>query len=514
MPSPLSHDYELRLLGGSGCWARRALDVPLSARRLLAFLAVNHRSMTRTFVAGTLWPDTTDVKAAANLRTALWRLHELPEPAVVASSRRASMSDEIDVDVHRLVAIAELAPARWRDRSDGRRRDDAGGRAAPRPVGRLARVRAGAPPPDQPPCPRGAQPAPVVVAPPRARHPRRHRGGAGRSAAGDANRVLVEAHLGRATSPRQFATSTGSATCCDASWASSPTRRSLASWTRAVVPGRRGDVRVTRRGAHSAHGTGPGPHGRLVRRRRQRHRPVDAAGVDDLGGRRRPAGGRDPGSIEAAAISRAVVHRSRGPSHEDAARCRTRSWWSSAVTGSSPPESAGAKRRRAAAAAHRRGCPEVDLGPRQFGPRGSRPVARSCRSSGPRGSNPPRPRSPSSPPPTIRLPRADVLVVTWTAAEWRALADVLTPGVDGPRAGTATPAASSRTCRRSATARRRAAVPPARRVLPDPHRLATVLCFKSELHLNQDGIRTGDGTATLPVEDCSASSSPRSSRSW
>ena len=29
----------------------------------------------------------------------------------------------------------------------------------------------------------------------------------------------------------------------------------------------------------------------------------------------------------------------------------------------------------------------------------------------------------------------------------------------------------------------------------------TVLCMKSELHLNQDGIATGDGTATLPVKD-------------
>mgnify|MGYP001810199983 CR=1 FL=1 len=28
-----------------------------------------------------------------------------------------------------------------------------------------------------------------------------------------------------------------------------------------------------------------------------------------------------------------------------------------------------------------------------------------------------------------------------------------------------------------------------------------VLCVKSELHLNQDGVRTGDGTATLPVKD-------------
>ena len=28
-----------------------------------------------------------------------------------------------------------------------------------------------------------------------------------------------------------------------------------------------------------------------------------------------------------------------------------------------------------------------------------------------------------------------------------------------------------------------------------------VLCMKSELHLNQDGVKTGDDTATLPVKD-------------
>src|SRR5207248_7199210 len=28
-----------------------------------------------------------------------------------------------------------------------------------------------------------------------------------------------------------------------------------------------------------------------------------------------------------------------------------------------------------------------------------------------------------------------------------------------------------------------------------------VLCMKSELQLNQDGVKTGEGTATLPVKD-------------
>jgi DNA-binding SARP family transcriptional activator len=103
-----SHPYELRLLGGFELrHDGRAVDVPVSAKRLLAFLAVNHRSMTRTFVAGALWSDTTDAKAAANLRTTLWRLHELPEPAVVASPGALRLSDDMHVDVHRLVALAD-----------------------------------------------------------------------------------------------------------------------------------------------------------------------------------------------------------------------------------------------------------------------------------------------------------------------------------------------------------------------------------------------------------------------
>jgi cell division FtsZ-interacting protein ZapD len=36
-----------------------------------------------------------------------------------------------------------------------------------------------------------------------------------------------------------------------------------------------------------------------------------------------------------------------------------------------------------------------------------------------------------------------------------------------------------------------------------------VLCMKSELHLNQDSMPTGDGTATLPVAELFRQSPPR-----
>ena len=99
------------------------------------------------------------------------------------------------------------------------------------------------------------------------------------------------------------------------------------------------------------------------------------------------------------------------------------------------------------------------------------------------------------------LPRADVLVITWAVAEHQALADVLTPGVDRSRWY-----GYSRGLRSQYLPLIRYGAP-SRLLGQLGSYLVTdvgtkrVLCFKSELHLNQDGIPTGDGTATLPVKD-------------
>ena len=44
-------------------------------RRVMAILALRDGPLLRVFVAGALWPDTVDERAAASLRSALWRLH-------------------------------------------------------------------------------------------------------------------------------------------------------------------------------------------------------------------------------------------------------------------------------------------------------------------------------------------------------------------------------------------------------------------------------------------------------
>jgi DNA-binding SARP family transcriptional activator len=52
--------------------------VPLApgSQRLVAFLALQERPVRREFTAGMLWPDVSDGRAAANLRSTLWRVQK------------------------------------------------------------------------------------------------------------------------------------------------------------------------------------------------------------------------------------------------------------------------------------------------------------------------------------------------------------------------------------------------------------------------------------------------------
>lgn len=45
-------------------------------QRLVAFLAIHDYAPKRSFVASSLWPDTTEPRAQSRLRTALWRVHQ------------------------------------------------------------------------------------------------------------------------------------------------------------------------------------------------------------------------------------------------------------------------------------------------------------------------------------------------------------------------------------------------------------------------------------------------------
>ena len=99
----------LTLLGGFGLSFEGApLAVPLSAQRILAFLAVNGRPVPRAHVAGMLWTDASDTRAAAALRTALWRVGAPGIGALRCDASMLALADGVEVD---LAAVTRLCDA-------------------------------------------------------------------------------------------------------------------------------------------------------------------------------------------------------------------------------------------------------------------------------------------------------------------------------------------------------------------------------------------------------------------
>ncbi|GAA0316789.1 hypothetical protein GCM10010302_64850 [Streptomyces polychromogenes] len=101
LPAPaLSLLGTFRFEGAGG-----AVGVEASGRRLLAFLGLN-RSVSRSVLAGTLWPDVTEEHAHGSLRTALWRLRRGSHPLVDSSGETLSLRAEVTVDVRAFVRAA------------------------------------------------------------------------------------------------------------------------------------------------------------------------------------------------------------------------------------------------------------------------------------------------------------------------------------------------------------------------------------------------------------------------
>ena len=76
--------------------------VPLSAQRLLAFVALHDCPLRRAYVAGTLWADVAEERATASLRSALWRLHRSGHRLIVTSGSHLSLATDVEVDVRRV----------------------------------------------------------------------------------------------------------------------------------------------------------------------------------------------------------------------------------------------------------------------------------------------------------------------------------------------------------------------------------------------------------------------------
>jgi DNA-binding SARP family transcriptional activator len=102
----------LRLLGGFALRVDgRCVPVPPAGQRVLAYLALNGRNLTRVHLAGILWPDVRAGRAAANLRAAIWRAAGPDVAVLVASRTHVRLDDSVVID-------HEAALARARDLLD------------------------------------------------------------------------------------------------------------------------------------------------------------------------------------------------------------------------------------------------------------------------------------------------------------------------------------------------------------------------------------------------------------
>ena len=96
----------LRLLGGFRLEVGgSAIYLPPAEQRLLACLALADRPQARSRLAGRFWPDISEVRAMARLRTAIWRLRSLGSILIASSSEIVAIGDMVSVDVDELTSL-------------------------------------------------------------------------------------------------------------------------------------------------------------------------------------------------------------------------------------------------------------------------------------------------------------------------------------------------------------------------------------------------------------------------
>jgi DNA-binding SARP family transcriptional activator len=91
--------FELRIAG-------RPVVLAAHARRLLAFLAVSGCPQRRDAVAGQLWGWSTQARARATLRTALWRVRQINEEIVRTDRDSVGLNARVRLDLAESTALA------------------------------------------------------------------------------------------------------------------------------------------------------------------------------------------------------------------------------------------------------------------------------------------------------------------------------------------------------------------------------------------------------------------------
>jgi DNA-binding SARP family transcriptional activator len=105
---------EMTLLGAfSVRVAGRLIDqLSVGSQRLLVFLALHQRAVTRIAMAGRMWPEASDERAGISLRSALSRLDTSTREAILSASAGLSLVETVAVDFREAQALARRLVSR------------------------------------------------------------------------------------------------------------------------------------------------------------------------------------------------------------------------------------------------------------------------------------------------------------------------------------------------------------------------------------------------------------------
>jgi DNA-binding SARP family transcriptional activator len=106
-PPPGAAGSRVLLLGGFQLVdAEAQVALAEGSQRLLALLALRGGPIKRVLVAGTLWPDVTEARAYASLRSALSRLDGVVRDAVEVNPSDVRLASRVRVDLREAQALA------------------------------------------------------------------------------------------------------------------------------------------------------------------------------------------------------------------------------------------------------------------------------------------------------------------------------------------------------------------------------------------------------------------------
>ncbi len=104
-----SAQLRLNVLGGFSLRAAdRAVHLPGTAQRLLAFVALQRRPVPRDRVAFTLWPDGSEAHAHGSLRTAFFELRRPGYELIRVIDGVAHLAPEVTVDLEEMLGLVDL----------------------------------------------------------------------------------------------------------------------------------------------------------------------------------------------------------------------------------------------------------------------------------------------------------------------------------------------------------------------------------------------------------------------